>query len=70
MVLYKKVLGRTKTVGQIKKLSNRIKGGKKAKVSKIAARSIEGMAVVGATDFLASEKEEAHLTLNQNLQKV
>ncbi len=54
--IIQKVLGRTKTVGQIKKLISGIKGGKKAKVSKIAARSIEGMAVVGATDFLASEK--------------
>lgn len=54
--IIQKVLRRTKTAGQIKKIISGIKGGKKAKVSKIAARAIEGMAVVGATDFLASEQ--------------
>lgn len=54
--IIQKVLRRTKTVGQIKKIVNGIKGGNKRKVSKIAARAIEGMTVVGATDFLASEQ--------------
>ena len=50
-----KVLRGTKTVGQINKIINGIKGAKTQKVSKIAARAIEGATVVGAVDFLASE---------------
>ena len=53
--IIQKVLRRTKTVGQIKKIINGIKGGNKRKVSKIVARAAEGMTVVAATDFLASE---------------
>jgi len=50
-----KVLRRTKTAGQIKNVINKIKGSTTKKVSKIAARAIEGMAIVGATDLLVSE---------------
>ena len=53
--IIQKVLTRTKTVGQIKKVIEGIKGGNKRKVSKIAYRMLEGLTVVGATDFLASE---------------
>ena len=53
--IIQKVLGRTKTVGKIKKVIEGIQGGKKRKISKIAYRMLEGATVVGATDFLASE---------------
>ena len=53
--IIQKILRRTKTVGQIKKVIDGIKGGNKRKVSKIAARMLEGATVVGATDFIASE---------------
>ena len=53
--IIQKVLRRTKTVGQIKGIIKKIKGAKTKKVSKIAARAIEGIAVVGATDLLVSE---------------
>ena len=49
--IIQKVLNRTKTVGQIKKVIDGIKGGNKRKVSKIAYRMLEGATVVGATDF-------------------
>mgnify|MGYP003136784977 FL=1 len=51
--IIQKVLTRTKTLGQIKKLTTKMLG--KNKVSTIATRAIEGMTVVGATDFIASE---------------
>ena len=51
--IIQKVLTRTKTLGQIKKLTTKMLG--KNKVSTIASRAIEGMTVVGATDFIASE---------------
>ena len=54
-----KVLRSTKTVGQINKIINGMKGAKTKKISKIAARAIEGITVVGATDFLASEPGRA-----------
>ena len=50
-----KVIGRTKTAGRLKKTIEAVKGANKKKISKIAYRAIEGMTVVGATDFLASE---------------
>ena len=53
--IIQKVLRATKTVGQINKIINGIKGANTRKISKIAARAIEGITVVGATDFLASE---------------
>ena len=53
--IIQKVLRRTKTAGQIKSIINKIKGANTRKISKIAARAIEGIAVVGATDFIASE---------------
>ena len=53
--IIQKVIRRTKTAGQIKKIIAGIKGTKAKKVSKIAARAIEGMTVVGSTDFLVSE---------------
>ena len=53
--IIQKVLRRTKTVGQIKSIINKIKGSNTRKISKIAARAIEGIAVVGATDLLVSE---------------
>ena len=53
--LIQKVINRTKTAGKIKKAIEGIKGSKKRKVATIAQRAIEGMTVVGATDFLASE---------------
>ena len=53
--IIQKVLRRTATAGKIKSLINKIKGTNTRKISKIAARAIEGIAVVGATDFIASE---------------
>ena len=53
--IIQKVLRRTKTAGQIKSIINKIKSPTGKKISKIAARAIEGIAVVGATDFIASE---------------
>ena len=53
--IIQKVLRRTKTAGQIKGIINKIKGSKTRKISKIAARAIEGVAIVGATDALVSE---------------
>ena len=53
--IIQKVLRRTKTAGQIKGLINKIKGANTKKISKIAARAIEGVAIVGATDLLVSE---------------
>ena len=53
--IIQKVLRRTKTVGQIKSIINKIKSPTGKKISKIAARSIEGIAVVGATDVLVSD---------------
>ena len=50
-----KIIGRTKTAGRFKKAIDKIKGAKTKKISKIAYRAIEGMTVVGATDFIASE---------------
>jgi hypothetical protein len=53
--IIQKVLRRTKTAGQIKSIINKIKSPTGKKISKIAARAIEGIAVVGATDFIASD---------------
>ena len=53
--IIQKVLRRTKTAGKIKKIIEGIKGSKTKKISKIAARAVEGMTVVGSTDFLVSE---------------
>jgi hypothetical protein len=53
--LISKIVGRTKTAGRLKKTIDQIKGAKTKKISKIAYRAIEGMTVVGATDFIASE---------------
>ena len=53
--LIQKVVNRTKTAGRLKKTIEGIKGSKKKKLSTIAYRAIEGMTVVGATDFIASE---------------
>ena len=53
--IIQKVIGRTKTAGRLKKTIEAVKGANKKKISKIAYRAIEGMTVVGATDFLASE---------------
>ena len=53
--LISKILGRTKTAGRLKKTIDQIKGAKTKKISKIAYRAIEGMTVVGATDFISSE---------------
>ena len=53
--IIQKVIRRTKTAAQIKKVIEGIKGTKARKVSKIAARAIEGATVIGSTDFLVSE---------------
>ena len=53
--IIQKVIRRTKTAAQIKKVIEGIKGTKAKKISKIAARAVEGMTVVGSTDFLVSE---------------
>ena len=53
--IIQKVIRRTKTAAQIKKIIEGIKGTKAKKISKIAARAVEGMTVVGSTDFLVSE---------------
>ena len=53
--IIQKVIGRTKVASRFKKTIEAVKGTNKRKISKIAYRAIEGMTVVGATDFLASE---------------
>ena len=53
--IIQKVIRRTKTAAQIKKVIEGIKGTKAKKISKIAARAAEGMTVIGSTDFLVSE---------------
>jgi len=54
--IIQKVLNRTKTFKQIKNVVEGMgKTARAKKVSKIASRAIEGMTVVGATDFLVSE---------------
>ena len=53
--LIQKIVNRTKTAGRLKKSIEKIKGANKRKISTIAYRAIEGMTVVGSTDFLASE---------------
>ena len=50
-----KIVNRTKTAGRLKKAIEKIKGANKRKISTIGYRAIEGMTVVGSTDFLASE---------------
>ena len=53
--IIQKVINRTKTAGQIKKVIEGIKGSNKKKISKIAYRMAEGATIVGSIDFLASE---------------
>jgi len=53
--IIQKVIGRTKLVGKLDNVISKIRGGKKRKVATIAKRSVEGLTIVGATDFLASE---------------
>jgi hypothetical protein len=50
-----KIVGRIPGVVKIKKAADAVKGGKLRKTSQIATRMVEGSAIVGATDFLASE---------------
>jgi hypothetical protein len=49
-----KIVGRIPSVVKMKKAADAVKGGKLRKASQIAARSVEGATIVGATDFLAS----------------
>ena len=54
--IIQKSLNRTKTFRQVKNVVEKMgKTARQRKISKIASRSIEGMTVVGATDFLVSE---------------
>ena len=53
--IIQKVVGRTKFVGKLDNVISKIRGGKRRKVATIARRSAEGLTIVGATDFLASE---------------
>ena len=54
--IIQKSLNRTKTFRQVKNIVEGMgKTARQRKISKIASRSIEGMTVVGATDFLVSE---------------
>jgi len=53
--IIQKIVNRTKTAGRLKKAIEKIKGANKRKISTIGYRAIEGMTVVGSTDFLASE---------------
>jgi len=50
-----KILSRIPAVVKMKKAANAVKGGKARKISQVATRSAEGLALVGVTDFLASE---------------
>ena len=50
-----KILSRIPAVVKMKKAANAIKGGKTRKISQVATRSGEGLALIGITDFLASE---------------
>ena len=50
-----KILSRIPAVVKMKKAANAVKGGKARKISQVATRSAEGLALIGVTDFLASE---------------
>ena len=50
-----KIVGRIPSVVRMKKAADAVKGGKARKVSQVASRVVEGIGIVGATDFLASE---------------
>ena len=50
-----KIVGRIPAIVKMKRAANAVKGGKTRKVSQIATRATEGAAIVGVTDFLASE---------------
>ena len=50
-----KIVGRIPAIVKMKRAANAVKGGKTRKVSQIATRATEGVAIVGVTDFLASE---------------
>ena len=50
-----KIVGRIPSVVKMKKAADAVKGGKARKVSQVATRVLEGISIVGATDFLASE---------------
>ena len=50
-----KIVGRIPAVVKMKKAADAIKGGKLRKTSQVASRVVEGIGIVGATDFLASE---------------
>jgi hypothetical protein len=54
-----KIVGRIPSVVKMKKAADAVKGGKLRKASQIAARSVEGATIVGATDFLASNPGRA-----------
>jgi len=50
-----KIVGRIPSVVKMKKAADAVKGGKLRKVSQVSSRAVEGLTIVGATDFLASE---------------
>ena len=49
-----KIAGRIPGVVKMKKAADAVKGGKLRKVSQVSSRIAEGVGIVGATDFLAS----------------
>jgi len=50
-----KILSRIPSVVKMKKAANAVKGGRARKISQVATRSAEGLAVLGITDFVATE---------------
>jgi len=49
-----RITSRIPAVVKMKKAADAVKGGKLRKVSQVASRVVEGIGIVGATDFLAS----------------
>ena len=59
-----KITSRIPAVVKMKKAADAVKGGKLRKVSQVASRAVEGLTIVGATDFLASNPGRASFFVN------
>ena len=59
-----KIAGRIPAVVKMKKAADAVKGGKLRKASQVGTRILEGIGIVGATDFLASEPGRASFFVN------
>tara|TARA_R100001126_G_scaffold15807_1_gene7239 strand:- start:160 stop:4542 length:4383 start_codon:yes stop_codon:yes gene_type:complete len=56
-----KVLSRIPAVVKMKKAANAVKGGRARKISQVSTRSAEGLALLGITDFIATEPGRASI---------